>query len=108
MLNIALERHFSIPLRNQLLDTAYFASKELEVFRKTGYVNQRPPSMEDVCVQLNVPLAERHTAEGDVFTAAQLFLILRGRLKRRLKRTLLLRDFPIVKASAYSKFKMHF
>ncbi len=108
MLNRALERNFSIPLRNQLLDTAYFASKELEAFRRTGYVNQRPPSLEDVCAQLNVPIAKRHTAEGDVFTTAQIFMILRGRLKRRLQRTLLLRDFPFVKAGAPSKFKMHF
>ena len=97
MLNVALQRHFSISLKNQLLDTAYFASKEMEAFRRTGYANQQPPSMEDVCAQLNIPMAERHTAEGDVFTTAQIFLILRGRLKRRLKRTLLLRDFPLTK-----------
>ncbi len=108
MLNSALERHFSISLRNELLDTAYLASKELEAFRRTGYVNQRPPSMEDVCAQMNIPMAERHTAEGDVFTTAQIFLILRGRLKRRFKRNLLLRDFPLVKAGAASKFKMNF
>jgi DNA polymerase-3 subunit epsilon len=106
MLNIAMERHFSIPLRNQLLDTAYFASKELEAFRRTGYANQKPPSMEDVCAHLNVPIAERHTAEGDIFTTAQIFLILRGRLKRRLKRDLLLRDFPLTKTGASSKFKI--
>lgn len=108
MLNIALERHFSISLRNQILDTAHFASNELEAFRKTGYANQRPPSMEEVCAQLNIPLAERHTADGDVFTTAQIFLILRGRLISRLRRLLLLRDFPLVKAKAVSKFKMHF
>ena len=98
MLNIALERHFSITLRNQILDTAYFASKELEAFRRTGYTNQQPPSMEDLCAQLNIPMAERHTADGDVFTTAQIFLILRGRLKRRLERPLHLRDFPLMKA----------
>lgn len=108
MLNVALERHFSIPLRNQSLDTAYFAGTELEAFRKTGYPNQSPPSMEEVCAQLNIPIAERHTAEGDVFTTAQIFLILRGRLKRRLKRPLLLRNFPLDKASAVSKLKVHF
>lgn len=97
MLNAALERHFSVPLRNQLLDTAHFAGTELEAFRKTGYANQRPPSMEDVCAQLNIPIAERHTAEGDVFTTAQIFLILRGRLNKRIKRPLLLRDFPLGK-----------
>lgn len=107
MLNTALERHFSVPLRNQLLDTANFASTEMEAFRRTGYTNQRPPSMEDVCTQLNIPIAERHTAEGDVFTTAQIFLILRGRLKRRIKRPLLLRDFPFRRVSAVSKLKLH-
>lgn len=108
MLNVALERHFSVSLKNQLLDTAYFASKELEAFRRTGYINQQPPSMEDVCAQLNVPMAKRHTAEGDVFTTAQIFLILRGRLKIRLKRNLLLRDFPMDKAGAAPKLKNTF
>lgn len=108
MLNAAFERHFSVPLRNQLLDTAYFASKELEAFRRTGYANQRPPSLEDICAQLNVPIAERHTAEGDVFITAQIFLILRGRLKKRLKRPPLLRDFPVAKAGTALKFKIHF
>ncbi len=108
MLNAALERHFSVPLRNQFLDTAHFASTELEAFRKTGYANQRPPSMEEVCAQLNIPIADRHTAEGDVFTTAQIFLILRGRLKRRIKRPLLLRDFPLGKASAASNLRVYF
>lgn len=108
MLNAALERHFSVPLRNQLLDTAHFASTEMEAFRKTGYANQRPPNMEEVCAQLNVPIAERHTAEGDVFTTAQIFLILRGRLKRRVKRPLLLRNFPLAKAKTVSKLRVHF
>ena len=106
MLNIALERHFSVPLRNQIIDTAYFATKELEAFRKTGYISHRPPSMEDVCAQLNIPMAERHTADGDVFTTAQIFLILRGRLKRRLQRPLLLRDFPLKKTTAPTKFRV--
>ena len=53
--------------------------------------------MEEVCAQLNIPIADRHTAEGDVFTTAQIFLILRGRLNRRIKRPLLLRDFPLGK-----------
>ena len=108
MLNVAFERHFSIPFRNQTLDTAYFASTELEAFRKTGYTNQRLPSMEDVCAQLNIPISERHTAEGDVFTTAQIFMLLRGRLKKRLQRTLLLRDFPFAKKNDASKFKMRF
>ena len=106
MLNFAMERHFSVPLRNQTLDTAVFASREMEAFRRTGYANQHPPSMEDVCSQLNIPMAERHTADGDVFTTAQIFLILRGRLKVRLQRTLLLRDFPVMKANAAAKIKV--
>lgn len=108
MLNVALERHFSVSLKNQTLDTAYFASKELEAFRRTGYTNQRPPSMEDVCTQLNIPIAERHTAEGDVFTTAQIFLILRGRLRKRMKRNLLLRDFPLTKRDKVSQLKKQF
>jgi len=96
MLEIALKRHFSMNIKNQVVDTAYFASKELDAFQRTGYSNQPLPSMEDVCAQLSIPMAERHTAEGDVFTTAQLFLILRGRLKMRLQQELLLSDYPFL------------
>lgn len=107
MLHLACKRHFSIPLKNQILDTGLFASRELEAFQQTGYSNQPAPSMEDVCAQLNIPMAERHTAEGDVFTSAQIFLILRGYLKRRLKRNLLLKDFPLMKATTALKGRKH-
>lgn len=100
MLHVACKRNFSIPLLNQILDTSSFASRELEAFQQTGYSNQQAPSMEDVCALLNIPMAERHTAVGDVFTTAQIFLILRGHLKRRLKRELALKDFPIMKSTA--------
>jgi len=107
MLDVALKKHFSIALKNQVLDTALFASKELDAFQRTGYSNQPLPTMEDVCFQLNIPMAERHTAEGDVFTNVQMFLILRGRLKMRLQRELTLSDYPLIEAKRVLRFGKH-
>jgi DNA polymerase-3 subunit epsilon len=95
MLNAALMRHFKIRFCSRILDTAHLAMRELVPFHKTGYANQRPPSLDEVCSQLNLPLTARHTAEGDAFLTAQLFLLLCGKIRRRLNRPLQLRDLPL-------------
>lgn len=97
MLDYALEKHFRVRLHNHVVDTAVLAMHELEAFRKTGYPNQRPPSLDDVCSQLGIPSVERHTAMGDAFTTAEIFLIMCGRMRQRLGRPLKIRDLmPVV------------
>jgi DNA polymerase-3 subunit epsilon len=86
MLDHALRRHFRTRLRNPLVDTGRLAMAELEAFRKTGYPGQRPPSLDEVCANLGLPMHDRHTASGDTFTTAQLFLLLAARARRRLGR----------------------
>jgi DNA polymerase III subunit epsilon len=95
MLDRALMRHFNISLKNTLLDTAVLSMHELDAFKKTGYINQKPPTLDEVCSQLGIPMVERHTASGDVFTTAQLFLLLRARMQQRLGDGFLLKHYPI-------------
>ena len=101
MINEAMDRHFQTKFSNRMVDTATMATRELVAFRQSGYGNQRPPSLDEVCSQLNLPLVARHTAEGDAFLAAQIFLLLCGRIRRRLHRRPVnrrdprLRDLPI-------------
>ena len=95
MLGAAARRHFGIGLKNRVLDTALLAMQELSAFHRTGYANQPPPSLEDVCSALDLPMMERHTAAGDAFTTAVVFLTLCARLRRRLGRPVRCRDLPV-------------
>lgn len=97
MLNEAMLRHFHIRFRNRIVDTAYIAMNELIPFHKTGYANQHPPSLEEVAAQLDLPPVARHTAEGDAFITAEIFLFLCGRIRRRKRRPAQLRDLPIMR-----------
>ncbi|MBM4153032.1 MAG: 3'-5' exonuclease [Kiritimatiellaceae bacterium] len=95
MIHAAMMRHYNQKCLNLTLDTARIAMHELTAFHPTGYANQRPPSLDEVCAQLNLPVVSRHTAEGDAFTTAEVFLLLCGRIRRRLKnRPFQLRDLP--------------
>ncbi len=83
VIGAALQRHFGVKLRNRLLDTSRLAMRHLDAFHKTGYENQRPPSLDEVCPHAGLPVLGRHTASGDAFTTGQLFLWLCGRLRVR-------------------------
>lgn len=97
MLNDVLLRQLKARFCSRIVDTARMAMRELIPFHQTGYANQRPPSMEEVCAQLNLPPVARHTAEGDAFVTAEIFLSLCGRIRRRLTRPLQVCDLPIVR-----------
>lgn len=92
MIDQACRRHFGIRCHNHLIDTAELAMRELDAFARTGYANQHPPTLEDLCSHLEIPMVDRHTAAGDTFTTAQVFLTLCARIQKRLKRELQLRD----------------
>lgn len=95
MIDEALRRHFGTGLRNPHLDTAALAQQTLDAFGRTAYPGQRPPTLDELCAHCDIPLMDRHTAAGDTFTTAELFLFLCARLRRRLGRPLLARDLPI-------------
>ncbi len=96
MLNDALMRNFGIRFCNPTIDVGPMAMSELHPFRKTGYINQRPPSLEDLCAHFGLPQHDRHTAEGDAYIAAELFLLMCGHIRRR-KGQITRKDIPIRK-----------
>lgn len=98
MITAALKRNYGVVLRNPLLDTANLAMIAVDAFAKTGYPGQRAPSLDEVCAQCGIPPVERHTAEGDAFTTAMLFLTLCARLQRNLGRPLKAGDLPLTRA----------
>lgn len=95
MLNEAMKRHFQIRLKNPLVDTASLAMNVLDAFRPSGYGNQRAPTLDEVCAHLGIAMVDRHTAAGDTFTTAEVFLTLVARLKKALNRPLRVGDLPI-------------
>jgi DNA polymerase-3 subunit epsilon len=105
MLNKALLRHFKSGLRNHLIDTASLAMNELTAFHRSGYANQHPPSLEEVCAQLDLPVVARHTAEGDAFLTAEIFLLLSGRIRKRLKNRRFHRREPQLRDLSTSRFR---
>jgi DNA polymerase III subunit epsilon len=95
MLDEALRRCFRTGLRNPLLDTGTLAMQVLEAFARTGYPGQRAPTLDEVCAHLGISMMDRHTAGGDAFTTAELFLILCARLRRQLGRPIRAGDLPL-------------
>lgn len=97
VLDAAMKRHFGAGLRNPLIDTAVLSMQTVDAFKRTGYANQRPPGLDEVCAHLGLPVWERHTADGDAFATAQLFLLLCARLEARLGRDLVAGDLPVAR-----------
>ena len=95
MLNAAMKRHFKTTLCNHVLDTARFAMQSVEAFARTGYPGQREPTLDEVCVQCGITPTDRHTAEGDTFTTATLFLAMCARRQRQLGHLLRANDLPL-------------
>ena len=79
VIGAALKRHWGLTLRNRLVDTAMMSMRDVDAFHQTGYANQRPPSLDEVCQHAGLPVMRRHTASGDAFTTGQLFLWLCSR-----------------------------
>lgn len=94
LIDHALRRRFGVGLRNPLVDTAELAMHTIDAFARTGYANQRPPTLDEVCSHLEIMTMERHTAAGDAFTTAELFLLLCARRSQQLKRPLTAGDLP--------------
>jgi DNA polymerase-3 subunit epsilon len=88
MINHALQRHFHAKLCNPSVDTAMMAARHIDAFHKTGYPGQRPPTLEELCSHADLPIMGRHTATGDAFTTAQLFLWFCSRFHIRHHKTL--------------------
>lgn len=82
ILNQKIYAHFGFKLKNKSLDTAQLA-KRLENPLLEHYAIGPPASLDALCNRYSIPLGKRHTASGDAFITALLFMKLLARLERK-------------------------
>jgi DNA polymerase III subunit epsilon len=88
MLDRALERHFGLSLRNRHLDTMALA---LHLEDDGAFGSAAAPcdfSLDALCERFGIAPRDRHTASGDAFLTAQVFLRLLRRAVRHGRDTL--------------------
>ena len=79
MLNKALLKHFGIKMQNKILDTGQLARRIENPMSSRG----KQQSLDVLCQQYAIPIHQRHTAGGDTFLTALIFLKQLGRLERK-------------------------
>ncbi|MEY8849171.1 PolC-type DNA polymerase III [Psychroserpens sp. XS_ASV72] len=79
MINEALKRLELPKLKNKVIDTGI-------LYKKTKYINDnKPKSLDELCQLFNITMHDRHTASGDAYLTALLFLKLSSKLKQKYK-----------------------
>lgn len=73
-LNVAYERHGGFHIRNQALDTMDLALHCHDSGAFTGREMTRTFDLDGLCDMFGIPPHDRHTAGGDAFITAQVFL----------------------------------
>ncbi|AUC81712.1 PolC-type DNA polymerase III [Lacinutrix sp. Bg11-31] len=87
MINQALKRMDLPKLKNKLVDTG-------QLYKNTKYVKEdKHYSLDQLCNTFNITMHDRHTASGDAYLTAVLFLKLSALLKKKKNRDLRLRDY---------------
>ena len=81
MINQALKRLGLPRLKNKVLDTGI-------LFKKLNEVANKHYGLDFLCEEFKVPTNDRHTATGDAFITAQIFLKLMARMKKERSVTL--------------------
>jgi DNA polymerase-3 subunit epsilon len=86
MINEALKRMDLPKLKNRVIDTG-------QLYKKTKYIkDHKHYSLDQLCKGFNIKMHDRHTASGDAFLTAVLFLKLSALLRKK-KKHLKLKDF---------------
>mgnify|MGYP001824392553 CR=1 FL=1 len=80
MINEMLLRHGLGKLKNEFIDTGVLYKKSKHIIYQE---NLKHYSLDDLCEELNVPKADRHTASGDALITAIVFLKILSRLDKR-------------------------
>lgn len=83
VLNLAFNQHLYGQLRNPTLDTVHLAQRIQSPFYQTISNINEQLSLDELCLQYNVPIYNRHTAGGDALITALLFVKLMGRLEKK-------------------------
>ncbi|MCD8483562.1 MAG: 3'-5' exonuclease [Verrucomicrobia bacterium] len=83
LLNNALQQHFGISLPNLKVDTADLTFRLQDLGAFADYTNQlQSGSLDHLCSYFGILPHDRHTASGDAFLTAQIFLKLLKRAKQ--------------------------
>ncbi len=82
MINAVLKKTIGKTLKNKMIDTAHLANR-ITVLENYSYLKPEVESLDALCAQYNIVMHDRHTAAGDAFLTAILFLKLTARLKKR-------------------------
>lgn len=86
MVNEALKRMGLPKLKNKVIDTG-------KLYQKTKYIkDHKHYSLDELCNTFNIRMHDRHTASGDAFLTALVFLKLSSLLKKK-RKNLKLKDF---------------
>ncbi len=89
MLNANLNRHGAGPLKNQVIDTVHLAQR----IRPAGYWSPKDDySLDTLARRYRIPLSDRHTALGDCYITAILWLKLLTRIGMKAERYLFIKD----------------
>ncbi len=73
-LNCACERHFQLTLRNRWRDTMDLTLHLNDAGAFDGRPMAQGFSLDGLCEMFGIPMHDRHTAGGDAFLTAQIFL----------------------------------
>ena len=82
ILNQALKRNFGAKMKNKSVDTAQLAIR-LEHGKSLAPIQSKNYSLDALCQRYNIPPKHRHTASGDAFMTALLFVKLLARLEAK-------------------------
>lgn len=81
MMNEMLLRHGLGTLKNRFIDTGTLFTKSKHIIYRENLKEHY--SLDDLCLELNVPKVDRHTASGDALITAIVFLKILSRLDKR-------------------------
>ncbi|MEZ4957797.1 MAG: 3'-5' exonuclease [Saprospiraceae bacterium] len=87
IINECMLREMGGPLKNTVLDTGRLARRLEDPFN-IKHLNQKEYSLDSLCQKYQIEMGKRHTAAGDAFITALLFLKLLGRLEQKGVKTL--------------------
>jgi len=76
MISNSMKRHWKYPLRNKQLDTVDLVREVLPSHHKNKTLPSQHFSLDYLCDLLQIPIEDRHTALGDAYLTAVLFLSL--------------------------------
>jgi len=84
MLNKYSKQYWGFPIQNARLDTNVLATRALGA----PNLSDRPYSLDELCQYFSIKMHDRHTASGDAFLTAQLFIKILPLLQRKGVQTL--------------------